>query len=411
MSTSKSTSGIPVVAAGFLCLTVTCGIGWFVFPVYLTIIEAELNATRTQMSLAIVVWAFAGGVFSPLGGTLVDRFGPRRVMTWGTLCQFIATLLLARMTALWQLYLLFILSSIANIVNTHIPVSTAISQWFDEKRGTAMGIALLGMGLGGFIMPYLADVFLVRYGWRGGYTIFSLFLLALLIPINLWIRGKPSASDSSAGERSGGEEPGESGGLSLAESARTRTFWFLAVGDFLIATVFTAIVVHMVAFTTGVGYSQTSATRAYGTFLAVNTLGILLFGVAAEKIPLRWLMLFCYGFPALTMLLAFRIESVWVLYGFAVLFGLSGGGRSALWPLALGECFGVRHLGSILGWLNIAFMIGNILGPFLGGRIYDMTGTYRWLFILCIGISACSGLIISRIRKEYGAGGRSRLAR
>jgi predicted MFS family arabinose efflux permease len=274
-----------------------------------------------------------------------------------------------------------------------------------------MGIALLGMGLGGFIMPYLADVFLVRYGWRGGYTIFSLFLLALLIPINLWIRGKPSASDSSAGERSGGEEPGESGGLSLAESARTRTFWFLAVGDFLIATVFTAIVVHMVAFTTGVGYSQTSATRAYGTFLAVNTLGILLFGVAAEKIPLRWLMLFCYGFPALTMLLAFRIESVWVLYGFAVLFGLSGGGRSALWPLALGECFGVRHLGSILGWLNIAFMIGNILGPFLGGRIYDMTGTYRWLFILCIGISACSGLIISRIRKEYGAGGRSRLAR
>jgi MFS family permease len=79
---------------------------------------------------------------------------------------------------------------------------------------------------------------------------------------------------------------------------------------------------------------------------------------------------------------------------------ISRGGRSALWPLSLGECFGVRQLGALLGWLNIAYMLGNSIGPFLGGYIFDATGSYRLLFILCIGFSLVSSVFISHMRDD-----------
>ncbi|RJP68500.1 MAG: MFS transporter [Candidatus Abyssobacteria bacterium SURF_17] len=411
MNESRIGKNWRVVAAGFLCMTIAAGIGWYVFPVYLTSIETDLGWTRTQMSLAVTVWALVGGAASPLVGMWIDKYGARKVMLLGTLCQIVATVLLARMTALWHLYAIFILAALANTANTSIPVTTVISQWFEDNRGTAMGVALLGMGLGGFLAPVLADAFLARYGWRPAYLIFSLLLVFLLVPIALWIRPKPALPETGADQSMRTETKGSDKtnpaaerfvyrSMSVAESARTRSFWTLGVGDFLISIVFTSVIVHMVAFTTDAGFSQSSAATSYGTFLAVNSLGILVFGAAADKMHIRWIMVFCYGAPALTMLFLFRLDSLWLLYAFALLFGVTGGGRSALWPLALGRCFGVAQLGSILGWLNIPFMIGNAVGPYLAGYIYDKAQSYRALFMLCMVCSVFAAIFISRARNE-----------
>ncbi|MBI5117794.1 MFS transporter [Candidatus Poribacteria bacterium] len=400
-----------VVAAGFLSLTVAGGIGWFVFPVYLTSIQNDLGCSRTQLSAAVAVWAIVGGVFSPLVGIWIDKYGPRKVMMLATMGQVVAAFFLGRMTALWHLYLLFILSSLATTANTGIPVATAISQWFEGKRGTAMGIALVGMGFGGFVMPILANYFLEHYNWRTGYFVFSFFLLALLAPIQLWIRQRPAKSNSPAerGAHAGAEALREANtrtekliyrSMNVAEAARTRSFWGLSLGDFLISIVFTSVIVHMVAFTTDAGVSQSSATHAYSTLQAVICLGILVFGAASDRVKLRWMMVFCYGIPAIAMLFLFRLQSPWLLYTFAIIFGVSGGGRNALWPLALAESFGVANLGSLLGWLNIPYTIGNAIGPTLAGHIYDTSHSYRRLFIICIAVSACSAVFISRIRNE-----------
>jgi MFS family permease len=113
------------------------------------------------------------------------------------------------------------------------------------------------MGCGGFVMPVLATTFLEKYGWRTGYFIFAFFLLALLIPINLWIRQKPEESAPRTGG-DGGMNPRDSidpagpgegrftfDGMTVAESARTASFWMLGIGDFFIAIVFTGVMVHM----------------------------------------------------------------------------------------------------------------------------------------------------------------------
>jgi len=391
-------------------MTIAAGIGWYVFPVYMTTIESTLGTNREMIALAVSIWALVGGAFSPVVGGWIDKYGTRRVVLSGTAAQVVCTLRLAHVTALWHLYALFVIAALANTANTSIPVSAMISRRFDHNRGAAMGIAMLGMGLGGLVMPIIANFFMEKYGWRGGYTIFAFFLAALLVPLALWIKPEPKPGLSAEGEACfDTDTPGGPGSaaakfsyrsLSAAESVRTRTFWYLGGGDFLISLAFTSVIVHMVAFTTAAGISQGAATTAYGTFLAVNSLGIIAFGAAADKIKIRWMMIISYGVASIAMLFLFRLPALLPLYMFAIIFGVTGGGRSALWPLALGESFGVAHLGSILGWLNIPFMIGNAVGPFLAGYIYDVTDSYRHLFLLCIFFSIFAALFISRMRNE-----------
>ncbi|RJP18575.1 MAG: MFS transporter [Candidatus Abyssobacteria bacterium SURF_5] len=401
---TSSTSNWQILSASFLCMSVAAGIGWFVFPVYMTTIEEELGTSRALISLAVVLWAMVGAAFSPVAGGWIDKYGARRVIVAGTLVQIAGTLLLARITSLWQLYVLFIVAALASTANTTIPVSIVISRRFDSNRGTAMGIAMLGMGVGGLVMPIIANVFLEGYGWRGGYNIFAFILMGLLAPIFLWMR---PGQDERLATDGGSPIDTPAGGttktlrsLTAAEAVRTRTFWFLGSGDFLIGITFTSVTVHMVAFSTAAGISQAAATTAYGVFLAVNSLGIILFGTAADKIKIKWMMVIAYGAAAVAWIFLFRLPALVPLYVFAIIFGVTGGGRTALWPLALGQCFGVAHLGSVLGWLNIPFMIGNAVGPYMAGYIFDASNSYRLLFLFCIGFSLVAAVFISRMRDE-----------
>jgi MFS family permease len=391
--------------AGFLCMMVAAGIGWYVFPVYLTSIEQDLGWSRAELSLAVSGWSLAGGVFSPLVGTLVDRYGSRPLMIAGTLCQVAVTFLLAHMTARWHMYALFVLASLANSANTYLPVAALIARWFKERTGGAMAVTMLGMGCGGLVMPIIANVLLEHYGWRGAYTIFAYVLIALLVPILLWVRDPDSAPEveSPAPLTAAGDAPAPQGGLGVTEALRTRSFWTLSAGDLLIGMVSTSVIVHMVAFTTDAGVSQAAASTAYGTSLAVNGIGIILFGIAADRLPLRGMMALCYGTSAIAMLFVFRLPSPVFLYAFAVLFGTCAGGRAAMWPLALGECFGVVHLGSLLGWLGIPFLLGSAFGPYLAGYIRDTTNEYQLFFLLCIGLSITAAALVSTMRNERPA--------
>lgn len=398
----KQVASWKVMAAGFLCMTIAAGIGWYVFPVYMTTIESELKTNREMIALAVSIWALVGGAFSPVVGNWIDKYGPRRIILAGTIVQIIGTFLLARITSLWQLYVLFIVAALASTANTTIPVSFMISRRFDENRGAAMGVAMLGMGIGGLIMPIIANVFLENIGWRGGYAIFGFILMGLLIPILFWIQPAPAQNrlTNGGGQLEAKQEVTETKSLNAAEAVRTNTFWFLGAGDFLISLAFTSVIVHMVAFTTASGISQSAATTAYGSFLAVNSLGIIIFGTAADKLRLKWIMVVSYGAAAIAMLFLYRLPALLPLYLFAIIFGVTGGGRTALWPLALAESFGVGYLGSILGWLNIPFMVGNAIGPFMAGYIYDVTKSYQMLFLLCIFFSVFAAVFISRMQKE-----------
>lgn len=402
---STGQGGWSVVAAGFVCLTVAAGVGFYVFPVFLGSIQEEFGWSLTRISVAITLWGFAGAIFSPLCGRWIDSYGTRKVMVFGTLCQFAATILLSQISVLWHLYAVMVLSSIGNICNTYVPVAAVIAKWFDERRGTATGVAMLGLGCGGFVMPLLANQLLENYGWRTGYFALSFCVLGLLVPILLWIR-EPAQSDTAdtdtddsapADQDTAGDDGAD---LRLGQAVRTRSFWGVGVGDAITGLVFAIFNVQLVFFLTEAGFQRGTATAAFATFLLCLSLGTALFGGIADRVSLRGLMLFCYALPAVATVCLFPSGIVALPFVFAFVCGAAGGGRSALFPLALAHCFGTAHMGAIYGLSNSLFLIGNSLGPLIGGIIYDQTGSSQGVYVLAIVLFIGSVALISVMRNE-----------
>ncbi len=398
-------SGWPVVAAGFVCLAVAAGIGFFVFPVYLDIFQEEFGWSLTDVSGAITLWGIIGAILSPVFGKLIDAIGARKVMLFGTLCQFIATLLLARISALWHLYALMALASIGNVCNTYIPVAAVISKWFDKHRGTAIGVAMFGLGIGGGIMSKLADYLLGGFGWRTGYSILSCFVLALIIPILLWIRDPDSGYLAEKQETKGKSDVGHpiekgSKDLTLSQSLRTRSFWGISVGDAIAGLVFAIFTLHLVTYMKDDGYEQGMATNIFSTFMFCTSVGMALFGLMADKVSLRGLMVFVYAMPAITTLLLFPTGIVTLPFLFAMLCGTCGGGRSALFPVALTRCFGETHMGAIYGLSNSFFLVGSALGPIIAATIYERYASARPVYALICGLLVVAALLISLMRRE-----------
>jgi MFS family permease len=182
---------------------------------------------------------------------------------------------------------------------------------------------------------------------------------------------------------------------------RTRSFWGLGVGDMLTGLIFAIFNFHLVYYLTVDLGDEEQATQIYSVFLACLALGVMVFGPMADWFPMRAILTVCYLLPALAvMLLLPPTLSVPLAFGFAMVGGLAGGGRSALFPTALVHCFGETHMASIFGLSNTLFILGNAVGPLIGGLIYDATTSTRAVYAVAIVVLAISAGLVSLIRAE-----------
>jgi len=149
-----------VVAACFLCMLISGGVGWFTFPVFMPPIEEEFGWTDLELGLAVALWAAVGAAFSPVAGRIVDRFGSRWIMLGGVAGGGLATLALAEIRSLSHLYGVFFVAAISTGAATYVPVAGAISRWFVKRRG--------------FVMPNVSSLLIQSLGWRWTYRIFGI---------------------------------------------------------------------------------------------------------------------------------------------------------------------------------------------------------------------------------------------
>jgi OFA family oxalate/formate antiporter-like MFS transporter len=390
-----------VVVGGFLTITITSGIAFFVLPLMIESFIEELGWSLTEISFGLTIWGLAAALFSPFLGKWIDQYGARRMMLLGTLFLFFITLLLGQVTALWHFYVLMFLAPFGSMANTYIPVAAVVARWFVRHRGIATGVVMFGVGVGGAIIPLVTSALIQNFGWRLSYTILAFVLLLALIPILLWIRN-PSDDMVNLAEE---DRPGDSGregmaDLNLSDALKTRTFWGVSIGDALTGTIFAIFNVHLIYYLTQDMGSDEIATRAYSTLQICVGLGTLAFGLFADRFPLRSVMIVCYLLPAFATLLLLPTSIALLVFSFAIIAGLAAGGRNALFPVALYSSFGETHMASIYGLSNSFFMLGNAIGPFLAGVLYDATGNTRIIYTCAIVGLVISTLLISVIRNE-----------
>jgi len=400
-----------IVAASFSILLITVGIGLYAAPIFLIPLQDHFGWSRAAIAGGSAVAALTVGLTSPLIGVWIDRYGPRRVMASGALVLGSAFCLFGAIRSLWQLYLLNAIGAIGIASVAWIPNQTLISNWFDRKRGRAMGITLAGIGFGGLTVPPLTAFLIAELGWRRAFAgLGSLVLLVVFTVILALVRsrpedmgllpdGEPVACETPPGDPT--HEPLKNlvaDGLSLSESLRTGAFWILSLGHVLWSFASMSIVGHLPAFLSDQGFEKLAA-GAFALAIGFSVVGRVSLGILADRLDKRWILCLGLILQALAVLCLFGTPWLAAVFGFVFLFGLGVGGGAVAVPLLIAECFGLRAFGKVLGVITISATLGAAAGPVLTGRIFDVTGSYDLAFALHVAAFTASAVAIYFLRR------------
>lgn len=376
----------------------------YTFGVFFKPLIRDFGWNRTELSGVFSIYIFTMGISGLLIGQWIDKYGARPVMIWSGITTGASLLTLSLTKALWHLYILYIIMGIGMAGITIVPVTTVLSHWFIKKRGTAIGIAMGGVGLGSIILVPLANHFISSLGWRISYIILgSLFWVIVLPAVALLIKRRPE----DIGLSPDGEQvkfslnPGytnHSKRWTLKEVVRTRIYWILALAFFLVAVGVMGILVHLIPFMTDRGISAETASAILGFTIGVSLLGRIGFGFLADRIDKRHVLMICYSLQVIGILFLLGANSIELVYIFALIYGISYGGDLGLEALLVGEYFGRSSFGTIWGSMMIAVAFGNSCGPALAGYLFDITKDYYWAFYLFLGayIWAILCILLSR---------------
>ena len=385
------------------------GMGFYSYQVFIPRFEEEFGWARFQTVLPAALWAVVYGISGFFVGAWIQRFGIRSVMVFGTIAGSVLYLAMSLMTSLWHLRLILALSGITVAATTLVPAQTVITLWFNKKRGRAMGFTLMGIGLGGLVLPPLVAWLIQQVGWRQTYQISAAATVVLLLPpLLLVLKNKPSdigeVPDGRAAAGSDAHVAHVPTGVPARRAVRTAAFWLLFFTYLLQLYVMAAINVNTTAFAEGVGYTPLVAPLFLAFAVGVSVPGRFLYGWLTDRIAPPILMasagLAMAGGAAVLVLVVIWLGMsgsvpIWI---FAVLQGLGIAGSTVVLPILVGRCFGDLEFGKIQGLVMAGFAIGVIFGGPSAAAIYDATGSYELAFILAAVIGVISAVLALLVR-------------
>jgi MFS family permease len=386
-----------VVAAVWLILAVAYG-HFFSFSIFFVALLEEFQWSRALTAGAFSVSTVVQGLLAPVAGVAVDRFGPRPVIVTGTVLLAASSLLAGTIQAPWQLYLYTGVLGAAGVVAVGwVPTGVLLSRWVVERRGRMTGVAFSGMGMGVFVFGPLTQWLIATLGWRLASAVLGLVVLGFALPVALrWAREPRGSRAPATPPRTSGEgvPPAASpGARSVARALATPAFWALFVAYFLTPLAVFPVFTHQVAFAVDLGFPRLFVASVFGVMGLMSTIGRLVFGVAADRFgpaPSATLSFVCTAGGAVALVALERWPSTSLLLLYALLFGLGFGARGPIITAIATELFGGPRFGVIYGVLNLANGVGAAIGPWFGGAVHDLTGSYRIAFLSSVLFSAAA---------------------
>ena len=392
-----------MVVALLVILFNTAGTGFYVFPVFISSLQAEFGWSMTQISGGVALFAIMMGVASPVVGILVGRFGVRKTMLVAAILVSFSNLGLAAMQQLWTLYAVLAVSGFLLTAVTFLPAQTAITNWFNKYRGRALALVVVGPGAGGLFLPPLNEFLIRLWGWRFTWVFASVVVWVVVIPlIAAFVRSRPSEMGLPIDGIESVDEHGEAttavvSGLRVRRAISSWTFWLLAVTFILQFAGVSALNFHLVPFAEQeVGFSSQQAAFYYGLTIGFTILGNLLGGWLADRVPPQLVLaltglLMAIGPAALELFLVrLGLREVNLLLLHAIPYGIGLGANTIIAPVLIGRCFGELNFARISGVMGLAYAFCVLVGITGGGIIFDRTGSYEIVLV-----AAAIGCLIS----------------
>ena len=387
------------------CIMAVHALVFYTFGIFLVPLTAEFNWDRGALSGAFSMAILLAGLFSILSGRLSDKYGPRVLVTVGGLSVGVGFLLMSQINSLWQAYLIWGLFMGIGSSCCFIPITSTIPRWFAKKRGIAIGITVAGFGLGGIISPPLAQWLISAFGWQQAFFILGLITFIMVIPLAQFLKHspqriglKPYGEDETIKD----EQPLVTEGLSITQAIKTSRFWVWGLILFCFFFCIQVTIVHIVPHAIDIGVSPIIAASITSIIAGISVIGRLSIGFISDKVGARLLLIACFSLATLALLWLLFAKEIWMLYVFAIIFGIGYGGIVPLETVISAELFGLGSLGMILAGLTLFSTVGMALGPPLAGSIFDITGDYSLAFLICVIIGALAIILSLILLKARG---------
>lgn len=376
--TSRETPGFfygwLVLGAAFVTLLLTVGV-WHSFGVFFKPILAEFGSGRGALSLASSINMVVIALLFPVAGFIFDRWGPRALTSVSVALIAVTLFALSRVTALWQLFLLYGLVAGVAFSGSSIPTMTAlVSQWFVARRGMAISLAVTGASTGIVVMVPLSSILLVKFGWRTSYAIMAAMVAVIVLPLTTTVMKRAPSHLSPSGTRAGLDR-----GM-LWRSLKDKPFWLLSASLFVCGFQDFLFFTHFIPHATDLGFSEVTSGTILGLAGAANIAGTLFIGIASDRIGRRIPFVATFLIRAVSFLLALGSGYAPFLILFAIIFGATNMATAVLGPAIIGDLYGQSGLATLVGVSVFIHHTGGGLGTYLGGLVFDLTGSYSSAF-------------------------------
>jgi len=404
---SKPFYGWSVVASLAAILFLSAGLGFYSLGVFVVPFEEEFGWSRGEVSLGIAFATTVSGIMGPLVGLSVERVGARPVLAVGATGMGICFALLGLTWSLAYLYAMFVMMAVWRAGIMIVPVSQVVANWFQRRRGLAMGIATTGIGFGGLVMAPLCKVMISAAGWRLTFIIMGLVIIVVALPlILLVIRQHPGErgllpDGASPDLASGGPNPDSARrahpmtrNWSVGDAIRTRAFILATAAIGLGFASLGAVLLHTSPFMEDRGVAPEVAGLILGLVAGMGILGKIGSGHLADRMPPHRVLAGVFLMEAVGLAALISTDSVVGIVAFVLIFGYAMGAVVALQPLVVLHYFGMASVGTILGAMTAFSSVFTAVGPVFAGFMHDLLGSYTLAYMVFIGVNCVAALLV-----------------
>ncbi|MDP3810102.1 MAG: MFS transporter [Hydrogenophaga sp.] len=388
-----SLSTFQVLACGAMIVTLSMGIRHG-FGLWLQPITQAQDWTRENFAFALAIQNLSWGLFGIFAGMAADRFGAFRVLIGGAVLYGLGLTGMALTTTPMTFALTAgVLIGAAQAGTTYAVIYGVIGRQISaEKRSWAMGVAAAAGSFGQFLMVPVEGWLISSFGWQEALLFLSAAVL-LIVPLAWGLR-----------------EPGFAGGAApareqtilqaLREAFRYRSFQLLMAGYFVCGFQVVFIGVHMPSYLKDNGLSPQVASYALALIGLFNVFGTYAAGVLGQRMAKRHILSFIYFARAVVIAIFLIVPlSPMSVYVFASVMGLLWLSTIPPTNAVVAQIFGVAHMSMLGGFVFFSHQIGSFMGVWLGGVLYDRTGSYDIVWVISIALGVFAGLINLPVRE------------
>ncbi len=362
------------------------------YGAYMVVLVEDFGWSKALVAGAFALARVESGLLGPLQGWLVDRFGTRVILTFGTALFGVGFMLFSTVDSIVTFYACFALIALGSSLGGFATLMVSLVSWFNRHRAKAVALSQLGFSIGGLSVP-LVVLALEAFGWRTTALLSGVLVLVVGLPLVQIIRHRPEDH----GEVPDGIEVPEPVStespthvvrdFTAREAMRTPAFWLISSGHALALLTVSAVMVHLVPhLTEGLDYSLAQAGAVVALLTGFQMVGQIVGGYLGDRLNKRFICAVCMCAHAAGLLLVTYAGGFNMVFAFALLHGLGWGMRGPLMVALRADYFGPSSFGTIMGFSSLIVMLGMSSGPIFAGLMADLYGDYE------LGLSILAGL-------------------